>query len=94
MTTILTPSVFSDIGANPSAEEQEEALDEGTKQDLDIVVAFRLVPLGDKASGDRGFNKKADYQGQLKGMSAPTRKALGCIHGQPKSVVDSVCVGF
>ncbi|CAG8448941.1 10012_t:CDS:2 [Ambispora leptoticha] len=31
-----------DIGANPSAEEQEEALEEGSTQVIDIVHAFRL----------------------------------------------------
>ncbi|CAG8435432.1 9139_t:CDS:2 [Ambispora gerdemannii] len=31
-----------DIGANPSAEEQEEALEEGSSQVIDIVHAFRL----------------------------------------------------
>ena len=57
-----------DIGANPSAEEQEEALDEGSKQVIDVVDAFRLNFLGDEASGTRAFGTKKDFQGQLKGM--------------------------
>ena len=56
-----------DIGANPSAEEQEEALDEGTKQVIDVVDAFRLHFLGDEASGTRAFGTKKDFQSQLKG---------------------------
>ena len=51
-----------DIGANPSAEEQEEALDETTEQVIDIVDAFRLNAM----SG--AFGTKKDFQGQLKGM--------------------------
>ncbi|KAL9132443.1 MAG: hypothetical protein Q9175_006385 [Cornicularia normoerica] len=56
-----------DIGANPSAEEQEEALEEGTKQVIDVVDGFRLNFLGDEASGSRAFNTKKDFQGQFKG---------------------------
>ena len=51
-----------DIGANPSAEEQEEALDETTEQVIDVVDAFRLNAM----SG--AFGTKKDFQGQLKGM--------------------------
>ena len=57
-----------DIGANPSAEEQEEALDEGTKQVIDVVDGFRLNFLGDEASGTRAFATKKDFQGQFKGV--------------------------
>ena len=57
-----------DIGANPSAEEQEEALDEGTKQVIDVVDGFRLNFLGDEASGSRAFATKKDFQGQFKGV--------------------------
>ena len=57
-----------DIGANPSAEEQEEALEEGTKQVIDVVDGFRLNFLGDEASGTRAFATKKDFQGQFKGV--------------------------
>ena len=57
-----------DIGANPSAEEQEEALEEGTKQVIDVVDGFRLNFLGDEASGSRAFATKKDFQGQFKGV--------------------------
>ena len=53
-----------DIGANPSAEEAEEALDEGTEQVIDVVDGFRLNSM----SG--AFASKKDFQGQFKGMSA------------------------
>jgi hypothetical protein len=33
-----------DIGANPSTEEQEEALEDGAKQVNDVVYSFRLQP--------------------------------------------------
>jgi len=55
-----------DIGANPSAEEAEEALEEGQTTVIDIVDAFRLNYLGDEASGTRLFATKKDYLGQLK----------------------------
>ena len=56
-----------DIGANPSAEEQEEALEEGTKQVIDVIDGFRLTFLGDEASGSRAFKTKKDFQTQFKG---------------------------
>ena len=56
-----------DIGANPSAEEQDEALEEGTKQVIDVVDGFRLNFLGDESSGQRAFATKKDFQGQFKG---------------------------
>lgn len=56
-----------DIGANPSAEEADEALEEGTKQVIDVVDGFRLNYLGDEASGTRAFATKKDFQGQFKG---------------------------
>lgn len=58
---------FADTGANPSAEEADEGLEEGSKQVIDIVNAFRLNFLGDEASGTRAFGTKKDFQGQLKG---------------------------
>lgn len=56
-----------DIGANPSAEEENEALDDNTKQVIDVVDAFRYGFLGDEASGDRAFKTKKDFQAQFKG---------------------------
>ena len=54
------------FGGNPSAEEQEEALDDTTKQVIDVVDGFRLGYLGDEASKTRAFRTKKDFQGQLK----------------------------
>ncbi len=51
-----------DIGANPSAEEEQEALDETTEQVIDVVDAFRLNHM------QGAFGTKKDFQGQLKGM--------------------------
>lgn len=56
-----------DIGANPSAEEADEALEEGTKQVIDVVDGFRLNFLGDEAAGSRAFATKKDFQSQFKG---------------------------
>lgn len=56
-----------DIGANPSAEEQEEALEEGTKQVIDVVDGFRLQFLGDEESGQRAFATKKDFMPTFKG---------------------------
>lgn len=56
-----------DIGANPSAEEAEEGVDDNSKQVIDVVHGFRLNFLGDEASGTRAFGTKKDYMGQLKG---------------------------
>jgi Translationally controlled tumour protein len=50
-----------DIGANPSAEEQEEALDETSVQVIDIVDAFRLQKTE--------YDKKS-YMSHLKGTCA------------------------
>lgn len=55
-----------DIGANPSAEEAEEGVDDGGKQVIDVVDGFRLNFLGDEASGTRAFGTKKDYMSQLK----------------------------
>jgi hypothetical protein len=49
-----------DIGANPSAEEGEEALDDAKVMVLDIAHSFRL--------SETSFDKKA-YLGHLKGAS-------------------------
>ena len=56
----------TDIGANPSAEEAEEGVEDGQKQVIDVVDAFRLNFLGDEASGTRLFSTKKDYLAQLK----------------------------
>ncbi|KAI4176673.1 MAG: hypothetical protein Q9188_006338 [Gyalolechia gomerana] len=55
-----------DTGANPSAEEAEEGVEDGNKQVIDVVHYFRLNFLGDEASGTRAFGTKKDYMGQLK----------------------------
>ncbi|MCJ1369255.1 hypothetical protein MMC20_000465 [Loxospora ochrophaea] len=55
-----------DIGANPSAEEADEGVEDSTKQVIDVVDAFRLNFLGDEASGTRLFGAKKDYMAQLK----------------------------
>ncbi|KAL8711192.1 MAG: hypothetical protein Q9220_004337 [cf. Caloplaca sp. 1 TL-2023] len=55
-----------DTGANPSAEEAEEGVDDSSKQVIDVVNGFRLNFLGDEASGTRAFGTKKDYMGQLK----------------------------
>ncbi|KAL8933111.1 MAG: hypothetical protein Q9211_005954 [Gyalolechia sp. 1 TL-2023] len=55
-----------DTGANPSAEEAEEGVEDGSKQVIDVVQYFRLNFLGDEASGTRAFGTKKDYMSQLK----------------------------
>ncbi|KAL9117221.1 MAG: hypothetical protein Q9187_006244, partial [Circinaria calcarea] len=55
-----------DIGANPSAEEAEEGVEDGQKQVIDVVDAFRLNYMGDEPSGTRLFTTKKDYLGALK----------------------------
>jgi len=56
-----------DIGANPSAEEQEEALDETSVQVIDIVDAFRFQKID--------FDKKS-YLSQLKAYMRKVKAAL------------------
>ena len=67
---------FADIGANPSAEEQEETLEEGAKQVIDVVDAFRLNHLVDEASGSRAFGTKKEYMGQLKSKLSRKRPSM------------------
>ncbi|CAG8447411.1 24746_t:CDS:2 [Gigaspora rosea] len=55
--TTVKAGVDVDIGANPSAEEQEEALEETSQQVINVVHSFRLQEIQ--------FDKKA-YQGHLK----------------------------
>ncbi len=57
-----------DIGANPSAEEAEEGLEEGAKQVIDVVDAFRYNYLGDEAAQDRAFKTKKEFMTQFKSM--------------------------
>ncbi|KAG7005260.1 translationally-controlled tumor protein [Physcia stellaris] len=63
-----------DIGANPSAEEQDEALEEGQKQVIDVVDAFRLNFYGDEESGTRALTSKKDFMSQFKGY---LKKVIG-----------------
>lgn len=56
----------ADIGANASAEEADEGLEDSSKQVIDVVDGFRLNFLGDEESGSRAFGTKKDYQAQLK----------------------------
>lgn len=62
-----------DIGANPSAEEEQEALDESTEQVIDVVDAFRLNHM------QGAFGTKKDFQSQLKGMLRQNALWLGGI---------------
>ncbi|KAL8702620.1 MAG: hypothetical protein Q9201_004198 [Fulgogasparrea decipioides] len=55
-----------DIGANPSAEEGEEGVDDSSKQVIDVVNSHRLTFMGDEEKGERAFRTKKEYQGQLK----------------------------
>ncbi|THH32921.1 hypothetical protein EUX98_g1309 [Antrodiella citrinella] len=56
-----------DIGANPSAEEQDEALEEGATQVNNIVHSFRLQ--------STNFDKKG-YLGYLKGYMKAVKASL------------------
>jgi len=76
-----------DIGANPSAEEETEALEEGKRKVVDIIDAFRLVeqPSYDKKTF-MGYIKPwlskvleklpADQQDEFKTKSQPAIKFL------------------
>ena len=63
----MSISPLADIGANASAEEGDEALEDTSKQVIDVVDGFRLTFLGDEASGTRAFGTKKEYLTQLKG---------------------------
>ena len=81
-----------DIGANPSAEEADEGVDEGSKQVIDVVDGFRLQFLGDEASGTRAFGTKKDYMSQLKGgpnIYPPTSSIL--TFASPHSIHEESC---
>ncbi|KAF9780178.1 translationally controlled tumor-associated [Thelephora terrestris] len=59
-----------DIGANPSAEDQEDALEEGSTQVNDVVHSFRLQ--------GTGFDKKsyiAHIKGYMKAIKAELQKS-------------------
>lgn len=75
----ITPT---DIGANASAEEADDGLEESSKQVIDVVDGFRLNFLGDEESGSRAFKTKKDYLTQLKGrfanQSSFTLKPFSC----------------
>jgi hypothetical protein len=58
--------VLTDIGANASAEEADEGLEDSSKQVIDVVDGFRLNFLGDESSGTRAFTTKKEYLTQLK----------------------------
>ena len=81
--TRLRKCLRVDIGANPSAEEQEEATDDTSKQVIDVVDSFRLNYLGDEASQTPAFDKKG-FGTQFKGKdprlipSAVQRMLLTC----------------
>jgi len=49
---------LADIGANPSAEEADEGVEENSQQVIDVVHSFRLQ--------ETSFDKKS-YLGHLKG---------------------------
>lgn len=59
LTTPLFPH-HTDIGANPSAEDAEEAVEDGGKTVIDVVDNFRLNLL------EGGFPTKKDFQLQFK----------------------------
>ncbi|GAB7341754.1 hypothetical protein MBLNU457_g0087t1 [Dothideomycetes sp. NU457] len=56
-----------DIGANPSAEEADEGLEEGQTQVIDVVHSFRLQ--------ETSFDKKS-YLGHLKGYMKKVKEAM------------------
>ncbi|KAJ9638390.1 hypothetical protein H2201_002688 [Coniosporium apollinis] len=56
-----------DIGANPSAEEADEALEEGAQQVIDVVHSFRL--------NETSFDKKS-YLGHLKTYMKKVKEAM------------------
>jgi len=64
----VKPGADVDIGANPSAEEQEEALDDGTVQINNVIHSFRLQYTQ--------FDKKS-YLTYLKGYMKAVKTKLG-----------------
>ena len=55
--TVINSGANVDIGANPSQEETEEALEEGSTRVIDVIHTFQLEPTA--------FDKKT-YLGHLK----------------------------
>ncbi|KAI9783052.1 MAG: hypothetical protein M1839_004221 [Geoglossum umbratile] len=68
-----------DIGANPSAEEQEEALDETSVQVIDVVESFRL--------NSTQYDKKG-YLLHLKGYMKQVKEALKAKGADEEAVKD------
>ncbi|KAJ6599021.1 translationally controlled tumor-associated [Mycena vulgaris] len=60
-----------DIGANPSSEEQEEALEEGATQVNNVVFSFRLQSTSFDKKSFLGYLK--GYMKAVKGKLAPER---------------------
>ncbi|KAI4141661.1 MAG: hypothetical protein LQ340_007577 [Diploschistes diacapsis] len=65
-----------DIGANPSAEEAEEGVEDSSKQVNDVVHSFRLNYLGDEATGSRLYGTTKDYMSQFKSETFRVRVGL------------------
>ncbi|MCJ1470218.1 hypothetical protein MMC07_008863 [Pseudocyphellaria aurata] len=63
-------------GANPSAEEAEESLQDDVQKEINVVGAFKLQLLGDRLSGDKGFASSKAYHAQLKAYLKLAGKAL------------------
>ena len=42
--SLVCPPIFSSVGANPSAEEQEEGVEDGASTVNNVVHSFRLQP--------------------------------------------------
>ena len=66
MESQLADVVVTDIGANPSAEEADEGLEDSSKTVNNVVQSFRLNYLGDEASGSRLYGTAKDYMSQFK----------------------------
>ena len=87
---------FADIGANASAEEAEEALDEGAEQVNNVVYSFRLQPTSfDKKSYMshlKGYMKSVKAKLQEKGADADTISAFE--KGAQKYVKETLIPNF
>jgi hypothetical protein len=76
-TIVVKPGADINIGANPSSEDQDEALEDGAKQVNDVVHSFRLQ--------SSPFDKKA-YLTYIKGYMKSVKKHLEEHH--PEKVKD------
>jgi len=65
-----------DTGANASAEEADETLEDGGSTVIDIVDNFRYNYLGDEATQSRLYTSKKDYASQLKGYMKKVMEKL------------------